>query len=206
LEEKMKKLLGSLLLIMAGLSSLPASAYSPSREGRHTISPMLGFMGPGRNELTDNVGGADRSTNLVASGFFGIGADYEYGLQNDFSVGGLFRYYSSNDTIGTVDHTDTAFLLGGLAHAQFYNTDKWNAYLGSGLTLLKVSAKLSNNGAAAGTYSPAMTLGIPFAIGLGYKLNDQFTLGIEHLQVLALGDKVNGWPVSDLMFRLSILL
>jgi hypothetical protein len=127
-------------------------------------------------------------------------------LKDDFTVGGMFRYYNSSDTVATVDHTDTVTMLGGIAHAQFYNNERWNAYLGSGLTFLKVSVKLSNNGPAAGTYSPAMTLGVPFALGIGYKLNDNLTLGVEHLQVLALGDKINGWPVSDFMFRLSFLL
>lgn len=181
-------------------------AYSPSAEGHHTISPMLGFMGPGHATLTDNINGTDDSAEMNVSGFYGIGADYEYGLKNDLSVGGMFRYYSSNDTIGRTDETDTAMLLGGIAHARFLNTDKWAAYLGSGLTLVKVSVKNTPPTGGARTYSPPMTLGVPFALGLGYKLNDTMTLGIEHLQVLALGDKVNGWPVSDFMFRFSFML
>jgi len=198
----MQQLLKYSAFIIAVAFGAQAFAYSPSTEGKSTISPMLGFMGPGSNEITDN--NAARSFTL--SGLFGIGADYEYGLKNDFSVGGLFRYYSTNDTVGTTDTTETVMLIGGLAHATFYNTDKWHAYIGSGLTLIQATIKVTPQNGSSTTFSPGMTLGLPFALGIGYHLNDTMTIGIEHLQVLALGDKVNGWPVSDYMVRYSITL
>jgi hypothetical protein len=191
----------SLLALITGFLA-NANAYTPSTEGKHTISPMLGFMGPGTNAVTDNSAAA----SLTLSGLFAIGADYEYGLKDDFSVGGLFRYYSTNDTVGTTDDTESVFMLGGLAHAKLVNTEHFSAYIGSGLALLQVTVKRTPQNGSSTTFSPGMTLGLPFALGVGYKLNDTMTLGIEHMQVMALGDKVNGWPVSDFMVRYSIVL
>ena len=197
----MQKLFRNTLLIVAAIVGLQAHAYSSIGTGKHVVSPMLGFMGPGSAVLTDSPGGTESTTMQAISGFYGIGADYEFQMKEDLSLGGMFRYYSSTDSVNGADMTDTVFILGGLAHAQVINTDKWHGYLGSGVSLVKATAKRGTN-----NYSPSMTLGLPLALGLGYKLSDSMILGIENLRVLALGDKVNGWAVNDFMFRLSIIL
>lgn len=173
------------------------SAYSSESSHKHVISPSLGFMGPGQNILVDG----NNTGQLTLSGLFAIGGEYEYMLKPDLSVGGFIRYYDTSDSSGGTSLTETAFLLGGLAHAYLIDTNTWQGYVASGLTILNLKQKTGGV-----SVSPDMGFGIPLVMGLGYKINDQFTLGLEHMQVLALGEKINGWPISDLMIRLRIAL
>jgi hypothetical protein len=186
--------------------SAPAAStpsYTSSSEHRHIISPVLGFMGSNQAVVHDTVNNVKVARNMMLSGLFGIGGDYEFMLKNDFSIGGFFRYYMTSDTVAGVSVDESVFLLGPEVHAYIINTDSWRGYVGTGLTLVNLKHKEDNKG-IDGSISPDMQFGIPFTMGFGYKINDQLTAGIEHRQVLALGEKINGWPVSDFMFRLAI--
>lgn len=194
------------------MSTPSYSSSSSGEQGKHVISPLLGFMGPGANVMNDTVSGVQATTSMKLSGLFGIGCDYDYMLKDDFGVGGMFRYYQTDDSISesvgnqniNVSVKETAFVLGPTARAYLINSDHFRGYFGTGLVLLKLTQKLSPDTGASQTFSPDITVGLPFAIGFGYKLTDMFTLGIEHLQVMALGSNINGWPVSDFMVKFSI--
>lgn len=183
----------------AAKSSAATTSDYGSSDHKHIISPSLGFMGPGANRLDDGT----NNNSFMLSGLFGIGAEYEYMWKPDVSFGGFLRYYNTSDSLNSggngVTVTETAFLIGGLAHAYLIDTATWQGYVASGLTLLNLTDKVGST-----SISPNMAFGIPLVVGLGYKINDQFTLGIEHMQVLALGSNVNGWPISDFMVRLRI--
>lgn len=190
----------------AAKSSTPAvSSDSGEVERKNVISPTIGFMGSGYNTVKDTIGGTESSTSLKMSGLLGIGFEYEYMLKDDFSIGGLIRYYQTTDSIGNTKYTDSAFLLGPIAHAYLVNTSHWLGYVGSGFVVMQLKEKQSAGGADQ-TYSPDMAIGLPIVMGVAYKINDLMSAGIEHTQVMALGSDVNGWPISDFMLRLRLAL
>lgn len=176
------------------------SSDSVESEHRHILSPSLGFQGPGSNSLNDDD--YTNAASMQLSGVIGVGAEYEYMLKDDFSVGGIVRYYQGTGTIGQQRWTESAFVFGGMAHAYLINTNTWIGYVGSGLTILSLKKKPSGGVA----YSPDPALGLPIAMGVAYKFNEKLALGLEHTQILAWSRDVNGWPVSDFMIRLRIAL
>lgn len=164
---------------------------------KNILSPTIGFMGAGQNVMSDSDGAA----SFKLSGLLGIGFEYEYMLKDDFSIGGFTRYYQTTDSTNGTKETDSAFLLGPLVHAYLVNTSHWIAYVGTGFTILSLKQKTGDT-----TVSPDLALGLPIVVGVQYKINDELSAGIEHMQVMALGSDVNGWPISDFMLRLRIAL
>jgi hypothetical protein len=215
----MKKALGflSVLALLVGTqahalkkaaakTSTPAPVASDSEvERKNVISPSIGFMGPGSNTMKDTIGGTESSTSLKMSGLLGIGFDYEYMLKDDFSVGGILRYYQTTDSIAGTKYTDSAFVIGPIVHAYLVNSSHWLGYVGSGFVVMSLKEKQSAGGADQ-TYSPDMAVGLPIVMGVAYKINDLMSAGIEHTQVMALGSDINGWPISDFMLRLRLAL
>jgi hypothetical protein len=186
-------------------ASYSAPAASTSTSGRQNIlSPSLGWMGPGgTNTLTDGDSKAAKSMQL--SGLFDIGAEYEYMLKDDFSIGGFFRYGMTSDSVAGNSVDESVFLIGPMAHAYLINNDRWIAYVGSGFTAISLKHKESVGGTST-TWSPNVALGIPFAIGVAYKFTDTISGGIENMRVMALGSDINGWVTDDMMLRLRLAL
>jgi|GEM_PF-5233112 len=213
----MKKTLGflSVLALLVGTqahalkkaaakTSTPAPVASESSdiERRHILSPSIGFMAPGANTMTDNIGGTDTKGSMELSGVIGVAFEYEYMLKEDFSVGGIMRYYQSTGTIEGTRWTESTFVVGGMAHAYLINTNTWLGYVASGLTIINLKKRPSG----APGFTPDPALGLPISLGVAYKFNDKLALGLEHTQIMAWSRDINGWPVSDFMIRLRIAL
>lgn len=179
-------------------ASYSNDSYAYSSESKNILSPSLGFAGVGYNAIQESD---SKTGRMTLSGLFAIGVEYEYMLKDDFSIGGFIRYYNTSDTVAGTKIEETSFLLGPMAHVYLVNNANWVGYVGSGFTLLSLTQK------QAGTsVSPSAGLGIPIAMGIAYKFTPKLSGGIEHNQVMALGSDLNGWPISDFLFRLRIAL
>ena len=195
----------SVLLLMLVLAT-PALAQRRSgspyggggSEGRSAISGALGFYGPGDGSVYNSTNGL---TQMGLSGLFGLGADYDYFIGEDISVGGLFRYYSTSDSFSGSDATDTLMTLGGTVRAHLIETTNWSGNVSSGLGIVNPTAKRGNT-----TIDPGMNFGFYLGMTLLYKLNPDMHLGIENLRAFGLGDKINGWLLSDYMVKLRFFM
>jgi opacity protein-like surface antigen len=198
------------VLFLTGLTlgwSLTASAQhrriSAADYGGHSqqaVSAALGFYAPGAAGLTDKINGSSATASPVVSGLFGIGGDYEYSLDTNFTIGGLVRYYSTSDsTTDANTQTVSGWTLSGLAKA-YFPSDRFLPYLGAGVGLVSMELKNAHNG-ATDDYNPSATIGFSYVMGLLYKIDDRMAFGVESLRVIALGEKLNGTPISDFMFK-----
>jgi len=191
--------LGLSLSAMAQQRRISASDYRGS-SGIHAVSGAFGFYSPGTALLIDTSRTGSQSTSPAVSGFFGIGGDYEYLYASDLTFGGFFRYYSTSDSISSsTEQKVAAWTLSGMARA-YFNTDNFAPYIGGGFGLVNVSVKNTTNGTSS-DWEPSTTLGFNMAIGVLYKFNDQVGIGVENLRVFALGEKVQGMPINDFMFK-----
>lgn len=186
--------------IAAG-KSYAGSSNSVSYGGshQHAFSGGLGFYGMGATNYQAKVSGADVNVSPAPlSGLFGLGLDYEYILKDHLTVGGLFRYYSTSDSLGTgttVDTKTTVLSLGGIVRG-YMDAEDFKFFLGTGLGILSITY---NSGPTS--YDIPMGFGFYIDGGVLYKINDQFSLGIEHLRALAVGDKINGTPIADYLIK-----
>ncbi len=169
------------------------STTASGKAGRMAISGGLGFFG-------DNGGFVTANNNAVSmvglSGLFGLGADFDYFAHNDVSVGGLFRYYNTSETIASTEYSATVMTIGGTVKAYVFDTDHWEGNFTTGLGFINATAKQGATTAESG-----MTFGFYFGTSIFYKHSHDLAFGVENLRVLGLGDKLNGWVVSDLMFK-----
>ncbi len=171
-----------------------------SSSGQHAVSAALGIYSPGAALYTAKINGNDASERPGVSGLFGIGGDYEYIVAPDLTVGGFFRYYSSSDsTTQNNEQKVSAWTLAGQVRA-YLPTEHWLPYLGAGLGMVSASLKNSSNGNSQ-DYDPSATIGLNMAMGLLYKVDERVAFGVENLRVWALGEKTNGMPINDFMFK-----
>lgn len=179
---------------------ISASDYRGSSSGTHAISGAFGFYNPGSALLIDtSKATGSQNVSPAASGFFGIGGDYEYIMAPDFTVGGLFRYYSTSDSItNTQEQRVAGWHLGGMAKA-YLSTDNFAPYIGAGLGMINLSVKNTTGGSS--TDIEATTLGFTMSLGVLYKFSDTMQFGVENLRAWGLGEKLQGMPINDFMFK-----
>jgi hypothetical protein len=198
----------ALVIPLALALSAPAfaqrSAYSTSSSssGRMAISGALGFFGSNGGVLFNDPNGP---TLMALSGLFGLGGDFDYYIRDDISIGGLFRYYSTSDTMGG-EYTDTVMTLGGTVRAHIIDTTSWSGNVSTGLGILNPTSKRPSGANSTTTTDPGMNFGFYFGMTILYKLNPDMHLGFENLRAIGLGDKVNGWVLSDYMVKLRFFM
>ena len=167
-----------------------------ARVGSNAVSVGLGFFGNGGAFLASS----NNTRSQTLSGLFGLGGDFEHFIQPDTSIGAIFRYYNTSDSLpsgaGTADATETLMTLGGLLKAYLLTTPNWDGYLSTGLGYVAATAKL-------GTGATVDPSGFGFYLGFGalYKWNSDIAFGFENLRMIALGDKINGWPLNDFLLK-----
>lgn len=197
-------ILASLLAfaVTASAQSRRVSASDYRGSGQHAISGAFGFYSPGTSLLIDTskTGGTSQNASPNVSGFFGIGGDYEYLYANDLTFGAFFRYYSTSDSItSSTEQKVSAWTISGMARA-YLHSEHWAPYIGAGLGIVNASVRNSTGGTSV-DYEPSATIGFNMALGLLYKVNDQIAIGAENLRVFALGEKIQGMPINDFMFK-----
>lgn len=206
----MSLVLASPLAFGRGSSSSAYEAHD-SAKGHHVFTPGIGMFGSGPVAMTGkpNGGTFDNTVYNGLSGIFGIGGDYEYMVKSDIGVGGLFRYYSTEDSGGdstqSLTFKTSTVLLGPIVRAYLINTDSWMAAITTGITSINASYKVVA-GSTTNDYNPTMHFGWIMGWNLFYKFDSKLAFGIENLRVLAVGDKINGWAVDDFMFKVRIAL
>lgn len=199
------------VVIMASSVSLAQTRrYSPSgttstSSRNMAISGALGFYAPGGAVYTGKIGGTDSVQSPNVSGLFGIGADFDYWINSDFSVGGLFRYYSTSDTAGASEFTNRLLTIGATAKAYLIDTNSWDGYFTTGLGIISPSWK-QTSGTVTQELDVSMGFGFYFGMGVLYKINPTLGVGVENLRMVAVGEKINGWPLSDYMFKVRFAL
>jgi hypothetical protein len=184
------------------VASMPARANYGGAQ--HAASGAIGFYSPGYTSWNGTQGGNTHSINPKSSGLFGVGGDYEYIYKPDLTIGGIFRYYSTGDNIGngtatTNEETVRIWTLGAMVKA-YASSEDWLGYVGTGLGVLAPTYKLQTGGTTV-DYDINTGFGFYFAMGLQYKVNKQMSFGIENLRAMGLGEKINGWPINDFMFK-----
>jgi outer membrane protein W len=167
---------------------------------RNYVSGALGFLAPGANTLVGTSNNQTVGTSFKASGLIGIGGDYDYMLNKDFSVGGVLRYYSSTATVAaggntTVTEQDTLFTVGPTAHA-YLPTGDFVPYLGAGLVLMAPSVTSGGN-----SISITSGMGLMLSMGLLYNVTDAVALGIETVRLTGLSSSINGNLIEDFMLK-----
>lgn len=175
------------------------SVSSSDVSHRNYVSGALGFLAPGANTLVGTANSQTVGTSFKTSGLVGIGGDYDYMLNKDFSVGGMLRYYNCSTTIvannATATEQDTLFTFGPVAHAYLPMGD-FVPYLGAGFELLLPSVT------SGGTSISITTgMGLMMSAGLLYNLTDSVALGIETMHLIGLSSSINGTLVEDFMFK-----
>jgi outer membrane protein W len=206
--------LRTMIMSAAAVVALASTADAQSRRvsapdyrggtAQHAISGAFGFYGAGAATLYAKINNSDQTTSPRASGFFGIGGDYDYLYADDLSFGALFRYYSTSDSFetsggGQVEEKDSAWTLAAMAK-YYFPSEHFIPYFGAGLGVVSATVRRSVNGQSS-DYDPAATIGFNMSMGILYKINSQMSFGVENLRVLALGEKLNGRPIDDFMFK-----
>lgn len=192
-------LVGCLLVFgVQGFAQSNYKSYQPSHtDKRHYLSGAFGFLAPGQNMLTGTSpnGNIVNTTGFTLSGFFGLGGDYDYMLNKDFSVGGVLRYYSVSTTINSQAWQNTLLALGPTVRA-YLPVGAWLPNVAAGLMYL--SPGLTQNGTA---YTISSGLGLLLSAGILYPLNDSVSLGIEVSRFTGWANSINGNLVDDYMFK-----
>ncbi|MGE3974642.1 MAG: hypothetical protein AB7F59_08965 [Bdellovibrionales bacterium] len=174
-----------------------------SSESQHAVSGALGFYSPGNTTWSGTANGTGSIVTPTVSGMFGIGGDYEYIWKPDVTFGGIFRYYSTSDSSNSsgtnIEETVKLWTLGGMMKA-YAHTESWTGYLGTGIGAISPSLKRVTGTTTVDT-EVSMGFGLYMAMGLLYKFNDQMAFGVENLRAMGLGEKINGWPINDFMFK-----
>lgn len=169
-------------------NSSPSYYSGGGNTGRMAVSGGLGFYGAHGAQYVEG----NNNDGPKLSGLFGLGGDFEYFLAEDMSVGGIFRYYSTSDSFSGAEFTDTFMTLGGIVRAHLFETTSWTGGLTTGLGMLTGSSKSGSTTVNSGT-----AFGFYFGLHALYKINPNLAVGVENLRMIALGDKANGWPLSD---------
>lgn len=190
-------------------SAVTYSSSSSSSGAKHVLSPSLGFYGAGTNYLYGRSNNRDEGASMFLSGLFGIGLDYEYLLKPDFSIGGFVRYYSASDTFAnngaSQEITNRATIVGATARFYLINTESFLGYFNTGVNTVSVTYKSVVNTTTT-EVSPDMGFGFHGAAGILYKVSPLWSIGVENLRVMSLGEKINGWVVNDFMVKARFVL
>ncbi len=169
--------------------------------GSKAFSGALGFFGSNVGTIVEDS--SQRTTNL--SGVFGLGGDFEYFMADDFSLGAIFRYYNTSDDIGTTEYTNSLLTLGGIARAYLAETPSWSLIGTGGLGVLEAEVKTKPQGGTSETVDSGMRIGLYMGVTVLYKLNSKTRLGVENMRILGLGERLNGWVLSDYMAKVMFI-
>ncbi|MGZ3722660.1 MAG: hypothetical protein ACXVA9_07020 [Bdellovibrionales bacterium] len=186
----------SSMLIAGGHASAQVS-------GQKAVSGVLGAFSSSIGTISDN----DNSASSNLSGFFGLGGDFDYFIDSDMSVGAIFRYYSTSDTLSHTDYTNTLMTTGGVFRAYLLDTRHFSFIGTTGLGLTQGTVKQSPPAPGKSvSVDSGMTLGLYMGMTCQYKLNSNMRIGVENLRILGLGrGRLNGWVLSDYMAKFTYL-
>jgi Outer membrane protein beta-barrel domain len=186
--------LGAEVLAQSHSSSYSGSGFSGRR---NYISGAFGLLAPGQNMLTGttNNGNTVNTTGFTLSGLFGIGADYDYMENGNFSFGGTLRYYNVSTTINGQAWQNTLFTIGPTVRG-YIPIDKWQPTVGVGLMYLAPGLTQSNT-----AYTVSSGVGLMLSLGVLYQLNETVALGIETMRLTCLSNNMNGNLIEDYMFK-----
>lgn len=189
------KLLVKILVMFSCFSVSHAFAQT---SGQKAVSGVFGFFSSGLGTISDS----DNSGNSTLSGLFGLGGDFDYFIDSDISVGAILRYYSTTDSLNHTDYTNTLTTLGGVLRAYLVDTRNWSFVGTTGLGLTGATVKSSPaNPNNAKSVDSGMGFGLYLGMGVMYKLNSTTRVGVENMRILGLGDRLNGWVLSDYMAK-----
>jgi hypothetical protein len=160
--------------------------------GRMAVGGGIGFYGSGGATYVQGTSTA----SPALTGMFGLGGDFDYYLADDFSVGGVFRYYSTSDTVNSTEYSNTLMTIGGIARAHVFETANWSGNISTGFGMLSATVKSGNS-----TVDPGTNFGLYFGLATFYKFSSSMHIGFENLRMMGLGTATNGWPLSDFFIK-----
>lgn len=177
-------------------SPMPLAATESSAT-RKSIAFGLGFFGSGTAVYNED-------SNLALStltGLWGLGFDLDNWTYDDLSFGGIFRIYKTNDDVNNVEMTNTLMSLGGTVRAHVFNAEHWSGNISTGLGLLNGEVDIEN----ADDVKSGMVLGLYYGATMYYKWREDMHFGFENLNIMGLGENLNGWALNDYMLKLRIM-
>lgn len=130
----------------------------------------------------------------LAAGFteggFSLGADYEYGADRTYGIGGLTRFYKKND--GSGKRADGIFMFGAFIRPHFHRR-AWDLYVTPGIAIINIDAINGDDTTSLGPF---------FQVGLLYQMTDTMAMGLENmLTAVWFDDDYRGIVKEDIMFR-----
>ena len=181
-------------------SSSPGSMFYgvENPEGSSHFYGAIGFFGVDYSHIFKDNDNVNNTPSL--SGMLNIGGDYEYMLQTDFGVGGLFRYYStSDDWQNNVTASYSNWVIGPYARFHFPNRF-FDFFFGPGLGFGNPTGEYKTS--ATKTNLDAGTQLMPFyQMGVLIGISQNLAVGFETMRLLSLGRTINGWVQSDYTFK-----
>jgi hypothetical protein len=171
------------------------SSLASSEVHHNYASAAFGFLAPGANSLTGTVNGTTQTTSFNVSGLFGLGGDYEYMMDENFSLGGVLRYYNASSTIGTTNYQDTLFGLGADARA-YLRVKEFLPYASAGLMFMAPGVTAGSN-----NFNISSGIGMMMNVGLLYEINETVAVGLETMRLMGLSNSINGNIIEDYMFK-----
>lgn len=179
-------------IVFVALAMVSFIQVSEAQSRRMAVSGALGIFDQGVNRYQDG----SRSGSSDVSGLLGIGGDFEMMYSRDLSFGGLLRYYNTSESYNGSETSVSITTFGGFIRG-YYNADGWALYAGPGIGFVAPSVKSSGGE----NVSYGLNLGFYWAMGMLYHITPEFSLGVENLRMVAIGEKVNGSPINDYMFK-----
>jgi len=164
------------------------------------VSGALGAFTVGNSRLEGDQNGANAAASPVGlSGIAGFGMDFEYRTKSYLGFGGMFRYYSTSDTILQTKFKYSLLVAGPFvkAHLPMKHLD---FSIGAGLVVANPSYTQTTE------LDADMGFGTDFTIGVLYRYNSHVFFGIENRRIFALGSELNGMLVSDWMLKFQYFL
>lgn len=135
----------------------------------------------------DNSIGVDLSSNR---GGLALGADYLNALQKNFGVGGYLHYFTKNSD----RKVDGLFAFGAQANVHYEIDNTYDVYVAPGFGFVNIDRAASND--------TAFTAGPRLAVGALYKINDQWSVGLENVRYWSwFNAGYNGQLIDDLAIR-----
>ncbi len=130
----------------------------------------------------------------ISAGFteggFSLGADYEYGADRTYGIGGLTRFYKKDTT--TTRGAHGIFMFGAFVRPHFHRR-AWDLYITPGIAIVNIDATSGDDTTSLGPF---------FQVGLLYQMTDTMALGVENMITSVwFDDDHRGIVKEDIMFR-----
>jgi hypothetical protein len=148
----------------------------------------MAFATPAAFAAGENQIGLDLAGD---KGGLAIGADYIRAAQKNFGYGGYIHYFEKNTSRV---NANGLFAFGGEVNVH-YEIEQFDVYVAPGFGFVDIDPVAANS-------STAFTAGPRLAVGALYKINSQWSAGIENVRYYSwFNAGFNGEMIDDLAVR-----